>query len=69
MSRRRYAEIERKIARLKEIADDCDADLRPEPPTAEEKALLDGLFDVDPWDENPETRAAVRDLHPQAESE
>jgi hypothetical protein len=69
MSRRHYAEIQRKIERLKEIADEYNADDRPDPLTAEEKAALDEMFDVDPWADNPEVEAAVRDLHAQAESE
>lgn len=63
MTRRSYAEIAEEIERLKELAEDYVEDDRPDPLTAEEKAALNGMFDVDPWDENSETKAAVRDLH------
>jgi hypothetical protein len=63
MSRRRYAEVAEEIERLKEIAEEYAEDDRPDPLTPDEKAALNELFDVDPWDENAETEAAVRGLH------
>lgn len=69
MSRRSNADIAAEIEYLKEVAEGYDEDDRPDPLSDDEKAVLNEMFDVDPWDENSETKAAVRDLHRQDEDD